>query len=92
MTKRELAIITCRWSIYVSIFVFFSACFLGYVCHVSVDVVVKKAIITGFFLGSVFFLSMRYLVNLLPDESHTVDEKGNSSTADSQDQAAGASS
>ncbi|MDR4505526.1 MAG: hypothetical protein MRK01_12170 [Candidatus Scalindua sp.] len=86
MSKRTLTILTCRWTIYVGIFVFFAACCLGYVSHVSVDVVVKKAIIAGSFLGVVFFFSMRCLVNLIPDETHAVQEKNIGSVTDSQDQ------
>ncbi len=85
MRKRDLAIITYRWSIYIGIFVFFFSCFLGYLSHVTVDTMVKKAIIAASLLGVVFFISMRFIVNLLPDEKSSVSEMDNSSVDDSQE-------
>ncbi|GJQ58255.1 MAG: hypothetical protein D8M57_02795 [Candidatus Scalindua sp. AMX11] len=86
MTKRNLTILSCSWSIYIGIFAFFFACILGYFSHVPIDTVVKKAIIAGSLLGVMFFLSIKYLVNMIPDVTHVVKQDVNGSDKDSQDE------
>ncbi len=86
MTKSYLTILSCRWSIYIAIFTFFFACVLGYVSHVPIDAVVKKAIIAGSVLGVMFFLSIKFLVNMIPDVTHVVNEEVSGSDKDPQDE------
>jgi len=92
MLKRNLMILTCRLSIYIGIFIFFFACILGYASHVSIDTLVKKAIIVGCLFGFVFFAMMRILTKLIPDTRYKVNEKESSNGNDSQGQTAAESS
>lgn len=77
MPKRKLILIGYRYSIYVAISVFFFACFLGYVSNVAVETVMKKAIIAGCILGSAFFVSIKILVNYIPDNFNVVKREDN---------------
>ncbi len=81
-----MAILNCKWCIYIGVLVFFIACVLGYASHGSVDAVVKKAIIAGSSLGVVFYFSMRVLISMLPDTIHKVGDSDKSSVDDSQGQ------
>ncbi|MDR4498637.1 MAG: hypothetical protein MRK02_12085 [Candidatus Scalindua sp.] len=86
MVKRNLVIITCRWSIYIGIFFFFFASILGYASHVSIDTLVKKSVIVGCLFSSVFFVMMRILTRLIPDSIFKENEKQSGNGNDSQEQ------
>ena len=73
-----------KYSIYVAISVFFFTCFLGYVSNVAVDTVMKKAIIAGCILGLAFFVSIKILINYIPDNLNMVERKDNIDTGKSE--------
>ncbi len=77
MPKRKLILTGYRYSIYVAISVFFFTCFLGYVSNVAVETVMKKAIIAGCILGLAFFVSIKILVNYVPDNFNVVKREDN---------------
>ncbi len=72
MPKRKLILTGYRYSIYVALSAFFFMCFLGYVSNVAVETVMKKAIIAGCILGLAFFVSIKILVNYIPDNFNVV--------------------
>ena len=73
-----------KYSIYVAISAFFFTCFLGYVSNVAVDTVMKKAIIAGCILGLAFFVSIKILINYIPDNLNMVERKDNIDTGKSE--------
>ncbi len=75
MLNRKLTLIGCKGSIYIAIFVFFFACFLGYVSNVSVDMLVKKAIIAGCLFGFIFFVAVRLLIKSISENITIVNDK-----------------
>lgn len=75
MIKGQLMFIRYKYSVYISISIFFIACFLGYVSNVSVDVLVKKAIIAGCGLGLAFFVLMGVLTSIIPDNINMIKHK-----------------
>ena len=77
-------VLSCRWSIYIGIFFFFFACILGYASHVSIDALVKKAIIVGCLFGIAFLVMMKIVTGLIPDTIYEVNEKQGTNGNDSQ--------
>ena len=73
-----------KYSIYVAISTFFFMCFLGYVSNVAVDTVMKKAIIAGCILGLAFFVSVKILINYIPDNLNMVERKDSVDTGKSE--------
>ena len=73
-----------KYSIYVAISAFFFTCFLGYVSNVAIDTVMKKAIIAGCILGLAFFVSIKILINYIPDNLNMVERKDNIDTGKSE--------
>ncbi len=73
-----------KYNIYVAISTFFFTCFLGYVSNVAVDTVMKKAIIAGCILGLAFFVSIKILINYVPDNLNMVERKDSIDTGKSE--------
>jgi len=84
MLKQGLMLSGYKYSIYVAISAFFFTCFLGYVSNVAVDTVMKKAIIAGCILGLAFFVSIKILINYIPDNLNMVERKDNIDTGKSE--------
>ncbi|MEE9604725.1 MAG: hypothetical protein V3V70_04060 [Candidatus Scalindua sp.] len=84
MLKQRLMLSGYKYSIYVAISSFFFMCFLGYVSNVAVDTVMKKAIIAGCILGLVFFVSIKILINYVPDNLNMVERKNRVDTGKSE--------
>jgi len=84
MLKQGLMFSGYRYSIYVAISAFFFTCFLGYVSNVAVDTVMKKAIIAGCILGLAFFVSVKILINYIPDNLNMVERKDSVDTGKSE--------
>jgi uncharacterized BrkB/YihY/UPF0761 family membrane protein len=84
MLKQRLMLSGYKYSIYVAISTFFFMCFLGYVSNVAVDTVMKKAIIAGCILGLVFFVSIKILINYVPDNLNMVERKNRVDTGKSE--------
>jgi hypothetical protein len=84
MLKQRLMLSGYKYSIYVAISSFFFMCFLGYVSNVAVDTVMKKAIIAGCILGLVFFVSIKILINYVPDNLNMVERKDSVDTGKSE--------
>ena len=84
MLKQGLVLSGYRYSIYVAISAFFFTCFLGYVSNVAVDTVMKKAIIAGCILGLAFFVSIKILINYIPDNLNMVERKDSIDTGKSE--------
>ena len=84
MLKQRLMLSGYKYSIYVAISTFFFMCFLGYVSNVAVDTVMKKAIIAGCILGLVFFVSIKILINYVPDNLNMVERKDSIDTGKSE--------
>jgi len=84
MLKQRLMLSGYKYSIYVALSAFFFMCFLGYVSNVAVDTVMKKAIIAGCILGLVFFVSIKILINYVPDNLNMVERKNRVDTGKSE--------
>lgn len=84
MLKQRLMLSGYKYSIYVAISTFFFMCFLGYVSNVAVDTVMKKAIIAGCILGLAFFVSVKILINYIPDNLNMVERKNRVDTGKSE--------
>ncbi len=84
MPKQRLILSGYKYSIYVAISAFFFTCFLGYVSNVAVDTVMKKAIIAGCILGLAFFVSVKILINYIPDNLNMVERKDSVDTGKSE--------
>ncbi len=72
MSRPRYLDLTTGVVVYVAISVFFFTCFLGYVSNVAVETCMKKAIIAGCILGLAFFVSIKILVNYIPDNFNVV--------------------
>ncbi len=77
MLKQQLTLSGYRYSVYVAVSAFFFMCFLGYVSNVSVDTVMKKAIIAGGIFGTASFVSVKILVSYIPDNFNIFKRKDN---------------
>ncbi len=84
MLKQILMLSGYKYSIYVALSTFFFMCFLGYVSNVAVDTVMKKAIIAGCILGLAFFVSVKILINYIPDNLNMVERKDSVDTGKSE--------
>jgi hypothetical protein len=84
MLKQGLMFSGYKYSIYVAVSTFFFTCFLGYVSNVAVDTVMKKAIIAGCILGLAFFVSIKILINYVPDNLNMVERKDSIDTGKSE--------
>ena len=67
MVKQQLNLLGYKYGICVAMAVFFLICFLGYISDVSIDTLIKKAIIAGCILGLAFFVAIKLLSSLLPE-------------------------
>ncbi len=84
MIRHQLALIGYKSGIYIAIFVFFLACFLGYASNLAIDTIIKKAVIAGCALGFLSCVLVRILVTNLPqnigienyDDSNDVNKSG----------------
>jgi hypothetical protein len=72
MLKQQLTLSGYRYSIYVAVSAFFFTCFLGYVSNMTIDIVIKKAIIAGCIFGLASFVSVKILVGYIPDNFNMV--------------------
>ncbi len=77
MLKQQLTLSGYRYSVYIAVSAFFFTCFLGYVSNVSVDTVMKKAIISAGIFGTASFVSVKILVGYIPDNFNMFKRKDN---------------
>jgi hypothetical protein len=75
MLKRLLILIGYKMSVYIALFIFFLACFLGYASNLDFETLIQKAVIAGCLFGSASFISIRMLVKYLPEDISMGDNK-----------------
>lgn len=68
MLKRLLILIGYKTSVYIAVFVFFLACFLGYASNLDFETLIQKAVISGCLSGSTSFVLIRMLVKYVPED------------------------
>jgi len=75
MIRRRLILLGFKSSVYIAVFVFFFACFLGYASNLAIDTLIQKAVIAGCLLGLTSFVSIRMLVKYVPENIGMVEDK-----------------
>ncbi|MFQ5686618.1 MAG: hypothetical protein ACE5GV_08155 [Candidatus Scalindua sp.] len=65
MIKHQLLMIGFRSSIYITMFVFFLSCVLGYASGLSIETIIQKAVIAGSLSGLTSFVMIKMLVRLV---------------------------
>ncbi|MGQ3685474.1 MAG: hypothetical protein ACUBOA_10795 [Candidatus Loosdrechtia sp.] len=67
MIHKLLFLLGYKISIYIALFVFFLACFLGYASNLDFETLIQKSVIAGCAFGMTSFLIIKMLVGYVPE-------------------------